>query len=84
MTITRRKFMVGTVALTAASLPIAAEPADPEDAQLLTAFRQLADLDRALIHSFTRRIAGLPRDPELMRRQGFNPDGVTPLKAVEE
>jgi hypothetical protein len=31
-----------------------------------------------------RRIAGLPFDPELLRRRGFKPDGFTPLKAVEE
>ena len=84
MTITRRKLMVGTVALTAASLPIAAEPADPEEAQLLTVFRRLPDLERAIIHDLARSFARLPSDPELTRRRGLRPDGVTPLKAVEE
>ena len=83
MTITRRKLMVGTVALTAASLPIAARAADPEEAQLVTVFRLLSDKKRAIIHDLTRTFAGLPDDPELTRRRGYKPDGVTPLKAKE-
>ncbi len=83
MTITRRKLMVGTAALAAAGLPIAAKAADPEEAQFLMVFRQLPDLKRAMIHDLARRFAGLPSDPELLRRRGYEPDGVTPLKAVE-
>ena len=76
--------MVGTVALAAASLPIAAKPADPEEVQIQTAFRQLSDFHRAIIHDLTRRFAGLPDNPELNRRMGLQPDGMTLLKAVKE
>ncbi len=68
MTITRRKLMVGTAALTAASLPITARASDPEERQLLAAWRRLSDGHRALIHNFTRRLAGLGWDEELTRR----------------
>ncbi len=84
MIITRRKVMIGTAALTAASLPIAVSASDPEEGQVLAVFRRLTDFNRALMHDVMRHIAGLPSDPELVRRRGLKPDGVTPLKAVEE
>ena len=83
MTITRRKLMVGTAAMTAASLPIAVRAADPEEQQLLTVFRHLDDERRALVHEVMRQMVGLPLDPGLTRRRGLKPDGVTPLKAGE-
>ncbi len=68
MTITRRKLMIGTVAVSAVALPTAALAVDPEEDQMLVAFRRLPDNQRALIHSFMRTVARLPKDPEIDRR----------------
>ncbi len=68
MTITRRKLMVGTVALAGAGLPIVAEAADPEEGEFLAVFRQLSEKQRAMIHIVARHFAGLPIPPELDRR----------------
>ena len=83
MIITRRHALAGVAALTAASQPLVARAADPEEDQLLAVFRRLSDFHRAVMHDVMRHIAGLPSDPELVRRRGFKPDGVTPLEAVE-
>ena len=84
MQISRRDTLKGAgVAVAVAGVPIAvaAQTADPEEAQLLTLFRQLDDGSRALIHQLVRHPVGLPLDPELWRRRGFKPDGLTPLEA---
>ncbi len=84
MSISRRDALVGaSAAVAVAGVPtaVAAQAADPEEAQLLTLFRQLDDGSRALIHQLVRHAAGLPLDPELWRRRGFKPDGLTPLEA---
>ncbi len=85
--ITRRGAMLSAGAAAAvAGVPtvVEARASDPEERRLLTVFRRLADIDRAIIHSLTRRLAGLPSDPELLRRRGFKPDGLTPLDAVAD
>ena len=68
MTITRRKLMIGTMAVSAVALPTAVLAADPEEDQMLAVFRKLPDDQRALFHSFMRTMARLPRDLELDRR----------------
>ncbi len=86
MQISRRDTLKGAgAAVAVAGVPaaVAAQTADPEEAQLLTVFRLLDDESRALIHQLARHGAGLPLDPELWRRRGFKPDGMTPLDAGE-
>ena len=60
--------MIGTVAVSAAALPVAVLAADPEEDQMLAVFRRLPDNKRALFHSFMRTVARLPKDPEIDRR----------------
>ena len=87
MQISRRDALKGAgaaVAVAGVPIAVAAQAADPEEAQLLTLFRRMDDKDRALITQMMRFSVGLPLDPELWRRRGFKPDGMTPLKAVGE
>ncbi len=39
-----------------------------EEAQVLALFQQMGDRERASVHFWARFYAGLPDDPELMRR----------------
>ncbi len=79
MQISRRRVLTGAgAAAVAAGVPRAVQAVDPEEHQLLTVLRQLPDDRRAMIHHLSRSFAGLPDDPELMRRWGFDgsePDG---------
>ncbi len=78
MQISRRGAMLGASAAAVVAGVPGAVKADPEEHQLLTVLRQLPDDRRALIHHLSRCFAGLPDDPELMRRWGFDgsePDG---------
>ena len=71
MQISRRDALMGaSAAVAVAGVPIAvvAQAEDAEATQVLALFRQMGDRERASVLFWVRYYAGLPDDPELMRR----------------